>query len=78
VDWTHLSPPPLHLVPGDKTGSYRAAAINEPIAGDDGDSRISVGDFASAAALEEGTFVRQGSLLRTTRSQYDVRAHGRC
>jgi putative NADH-flavin reductase len=67
VDWTYLSPPPLHLVPGDKTGTYRAAAIDEPIGGDDGDSRISVGDFASAAvdALEDGTFVREGSLLRT-------------
>jgi hypothetical protein len=46
VDWTYLSPRPLHLVPGDKPGSYQTTAIDEPIVGDDGDSRISVGDFA--------------------------------
>jgi putative NADH-flavin reductase len=61
IEWTYLSPPPVYLVPGDKSGSYRSAATDDPIVGDDGESRITVGDFAAAAvdALEAGTFTRQ-------------------
>ena len=61
VEWSYLSPPPMHLLPGDKTGTYRTAATDEPILGDDGDSRITLGDLAAAAVdtLETGTFLRQ-------------------
>ena len=61
VEWSYVSPPPMHLLPGDKTGTYRAEATDEPIIGDDGQSRIIVGDFAAAVvdALEDGSFVRQ-------------------
>lgn len=61
VEWSYASPPPMHLVPGEKTGGYRAEATDEPIVGPDGESRISLGDFASAVldAIEDGSFVRQ-------------------
>lgn len=61
VEWTYVSPPPVHLVPGDKTGSFRVEARDTPIEDEKGESRISVGDFAAAIvdALEQGTFARQ-------------------
>lgn len=61
VRWSYVSPPPVHLVPGDATGTYRAEARDTPIADADGESRISVGDYASAIvdALERGSFIRE-------------------
>jgi putative NADH-flavin reductase len=61
VDWSYLSPPPVHLVPGARTGRYRVAAGDSPVADERGESRVSDGDFASAAvdALEQGSFRRQ-------------------
>jgi putative NADH-flavin reductase len=61
VRWSYASPPPMYLVPGEKTGTYRAEARDTPIVGADGESRISVGDYASALvdAIEEGSFIRQ-------------------
>ncbi|MFD1933161.1 MULTISPECIES: NAD(P)-dependent oxidoreductase [Nonomuraea] len=61
VDWSYVSPPPMHLVEGDKTGGYRAEATDTPLTDDQGESRISTGDFASAIvdALERRDFVRQ-------------------
>ncbi|WP_323188137.1 alpha/beta fold hydrolase [Streptomyces sp. NBC_00237] len=61
VEWTYVSPPPMHLVPGPKTGSFRVEARDTPIADADGESRISVGDFAAAVldTLEQGTFVQE-------------------
>lgn len=61
VEWSYASPPPMHLTPGDKTGSYRAQATDTPIVDQDGESRVTVGDFAAAVvdALENGSFVRQ-------------------
>ncbi|MEV0589498.1 alpha/beta fold hydrolase [Nonomuraea sp. NPDC050310] len=61
LDWTYLSPPPMHLVPGERTGAYRTAAGDQPVLDDQGDSRITVADFAAAAvdALEHGTFLRE-------------------
>ncbi|UFS96071.1 alpha/beta fold hydrolase [Nocardia huaxiensis] len=59
VRWSYVSPPPVHLVPGEATGTYRAQARDTPIADANGESRISVGDYASAIvdALEEGSFI---------------------
>lgn len=48
VEWTYMSPPPHHLVPGDKTGQYRTAAGDRPVTNDEGESRITSGDFAAA------------------------------
>jgi putative NADH-flavin reductase len=56
-----VSPPPVHLVAGDKTGEYGAAAQDSPILDDAGESRITVGDYASAVvdAAERNGFARQ-------------------
>ncbi|MFG2823725.1 alpha/beta fold hydrolase [Kitasatospora sp. NPDC048365] len=61
VAWTYVSPPPVHLVPGDRTGSYRAEARDTPLTAADGTSRITVGDYASAVldTIEQRTFVQQ-------------------
>ncbi|QKW24649.1 NAD(P)H-binding protein [Kitasatospora sp. NA04385] len=58
VEWTYFSPPPVHLVPGARTGRYRVAATDTPLTDAAGTSRITTGDFASAAvdALERGSF----------------------
>jgi putative NADH-flavin reductase len=58
VDWTYLSPPPHDLVPGEKSGGYRAEAGDTPVTNDRGESRITAGDFASAMVdeLEEHRF----------------------
>lgn len=48
VEWTYMSPPPHHLVPGDKTGSYRTAAGDSPVTNDNGEAKITSGDFAAA------------------------------
>jgi len=61
VQWSYISPPPVHLIPGEKTGAYRAEARDTPITDDNGESRISVGDYASAIvdAVEHGSFFRE-------------------
>ncbi|WP_420842454.1 NAD(P)-dependent oxidoreductase [Glycomyces paridis] len=60
VNWTYVSPPPMHLVPGDKTGQYRTEARDTPVTDANGESRISIGDFASAVLdqIENRTFPR--------------------
>lgn len=61
VDWSYLSPPPHHLVPGDKTGQYRTAAGDTPVTNDDGEARITSGDYASALVdeIENNHYPRQ-------------------
>lgn len=61
VEWSYASPPPMDLIPGDKTGTYRAEARDTPITDTDGQSRITVGDYASAIVdtLENRSFLRQ-------------------
>lgn len=61
VEWTYVSPPPMHLVPGPKTGTFRTEARDTPITDANGESRISVGDFAAAVVdtLEQGTFLQE-------------------
>lgn len=61
VDWSYASPPPVHLVPGAKTGGYRAEARDTPLTDAAGESRISTGDYAAAIidTVERGTFVRE-------------------
>ncbi|AVH21646.1 alpha/beta fold hydrolase [Nocardia cyriacigeorgica] len=59
--WSYVSPPPIHLIPGDATGTYRAQARDTPIGDAGGDSRITVGDYARAIvdALQNGSFIQQ-------------------
>jgi putative NADH-flavin reductase len=61
VDWTYLSPPPHHLIPGEKRGGYRVAGGDAPVVDRDGDSRITAGDFAAALLdeIERPQFTRQ-------------------
>jgi putative NADH-flavin reductase len=60
IAWSYVSPPPVHLVPGEKTGHYRAEARDTPIVDENGESRLSVGDYAAAVVdtLENGSFIR--------------------
>ncbi|MDP9864359.1 MULTISPECIES: NAD(P)-dependent oxidoreductase [Streptosporangium] len=59
LDWSYASPPPVHLVDGERTGAYRVKAGDAPISG--ADTRITIPDFAAALldTLEEGSFVRE-------------------
>jgi putative NADH-flavin reductase/pimeloyl-ACP methyl ester carboxylesterase len=59
VDWSYVSPPPIQLVEGERTGRYRVRAGDLPLTDEQGESRITVPDYASAIvdALEGGTFV---------------------
>jgi putative NADH-flavin reductase/pimeloyl-ACP methyl ester carboxylesterase len=59
VDWSYVSPPPLELVDGERTGRYRVRAGDLAITGADGESRITVPDYAAAIvdAIERGSFV---------------------
>ncbi|MFI6169494.1 NAD(P)-dependent oxidoreductase [Nocardia sp. NPDC051052] len=50
ADWTYLSPPAL-LEPGERTGTYQTG-VDELLAGPDGESAISMEDFA-VALLDE-------------------------
>jgi len=61
VEWTYLSPPPHHLVPGDKTGHYRTAAGDTPVTNDAGEAKITSGDFAAAFVdeIENNNYARQ-------------------
>src|SRR5215813_7240243 len=61
VDWTYMSPPPHHLVPGEKTSGYQVRGGDRPVLNAAGESRITAGDFAAAFVdeLEEGRFSRQ-------------------
>jgi putative NADH-flavin reductase len=61
VDWTYLSPPPHDLRPGARTGLYRAKAGDEPVTDEEGRSRITSGDLASALVdeIEEPRFSRR-------------------
>jgi putative NADH-flavin reductase len=61
VEWTYLSPAPVQLVPGEKSGSYRVEAGDRAIFDEHGDNRITSGDLAAAAVdeLEQGRFVRE-------------------
>ncbi|MEU9451847.1 NAD(P)H-binding protein [Streptomyces sp. NPDC048277] len=51
VTWTYLSPPPVHFAPGERTGSYRTG-LDNPVAGADGQARISYEDYATALVDE--------------------------
>jgi putative NADH-flavin reductase/pimeloyl-ACP methyl ester carboxylesterase len=59
IDWSYASPPPFHLVEGERTGRYRVRAGDLPIADGHGESRISIPDYAAAIvdALESRSFV---------------------
>jgi putative NADH-flavin reductase/pimeloyl-ACP methyl ester carboxylesterase len=59
VDWSYASPPPIQLVEGQRTGRYRVRAGDLPVTDEEGESRITVPDYAAAIvdALEGGHFV---------------------
>jgi putative NADH-flavin reductase/pimeloyl-ACP methyl ester carboxylesterase len=59
VDWSYASPPPEHLVEGERTGRYRVRAGDLPVLDGDGESMITVPDYAAAIVdtLESGRFV---------------------
>jgi putative NADH-flavin reductase/pimeloyl-ACP methyl ester carboxylesterase len=59
VDWSYVSPPPLQLVDGERTGRYRVRAGDLPIVDEHGESRITVPDYAVAIleAVESSRFV---------------------
>lgn len=61
AQWTYLSPPPHHLVPGDKTGHYHTAAGDSPVTNHPGEARIIAGDFAAALVdeIENDNYPRQ-------------------
>lgn len=67
ITWTYVSPPPVHLIPGEKIGGHRTEARDTPITDEAGVSRISVGDYAAAAldTVEQGTFPVSASRPRT-------------
>jgi putative NADH-flavin reductase/pimeloyl-ACP methyl ester carboxylesterase len=58
VDWSYASPPPMYLVEGERTGRYHVRAGDLPITDAQGESRITVPDYASAIVdtLESGRF----------------------
>ncbi len=57
--WTYVSPPPMYLTDGGRTGIYRAEATDQPILDQNGESRISVADLACAIvdSAENATFI---------------------
>ena len=59
VDWSYASPPPVQLVEGERTGRYRVRAGDLPITDAQGESRITIPDYAAAIVdtLESGRFV---------------------
>ena len=61
VDWTYVSPPPVDFLPGDKTGSYRVQGGDSVLNDENGQSKVSVADFASAIIdeLESPRFIGQ-------------------
>jgi putative NADH-flavin reductase len=48
VEWTYASPPPHHLEPGEKRGGYHARVGDTQVVDDQGESRLTAGDFAVA------------------------------
>jgi len=61
LKWSYLSPPPLNLVDGARTGIFRSEASGQPIMDGTGETRITIGDLAAAVvdAVENETFIRQ-------------------
>jgi uncharacterized protein len=59
LDWTYVSPPGV-IGPGDRTGEFRVGG-DQLLVGDDGQSRISIPDYAIALVdeLEDGEAFRR-------------------
>jgi len=58
---TTVSPPPIYLDEGDRTGTYRVQAGDVPIVDASGESHINIGDYAAAVVdtVENGAFIRE-------------------
>jgi putative NADH-flavin reductase len=61
IEWTYMSPPPHHLEPGPRTGTYAVSGGDAPVVNAAGESRITSGDFAAALVdeIEQNRFPRQ-------------------
>ena len=72
VEWTYASPPPRHLERGEKRGGYHARVGDTQVVDDQGESRLTAGDFAVAIvyALTEHVSVNG----RFTAAYMDVEA----
>jgi putative NADH-flavin reductase len=51
IDWTYISPPPVHLTVGQRTGAYRTGG-DQPVIDADGHAHITYEDFAVAVVDE--------------------------
>jgi hypothetical protein len=51
LDWSYVSPPPIHFAPGERRGQYRTGE-DQPVVDEPGESRISYEDFAMAIVDE--------------------------
>jgi putative NADH-flavin reductase len=60
LNWSYISPPPIHFAPGERTGRYRTGE-DHPVVGERGESRISYEDLAVAVVdeIERPRFVRK-------------------
>jgi len=59
MKWSYASPPPVHLLEGEKINTYRVHAGDRPVVDEHGESRVTVADYASAIVgeLERGFFI---------------------
>jgi uncharacterized protein len=60
VSWTYLSPPPVHLYPGTRTGTYRTG-LDHPVTDARGEATLSYEDLAVAIVdeIEQPRFLNQ-------------------
>lgn len=60
LNWSYISPPPIHFAPGERTGRYRTGE-DHPVIDERGESRISYEDFAMAVIdeIERSRFSRR-------------------
>jgi putative NADH-flavin reductase len=60
LNWSYVSPPPIHFAPGERTGQYRTGE-DHPVVDGRGESRISYEDFAVAVVdeIERPRFARR-------------------
>ena len=60
LNWSYISPPPIHFAPGERTGRYRTGE-DHPVVDDRGESRISYEDLAVAVVdeIERPRFTRR-------------------
>jgi len=75
--WSYLSPPPMHLTDGARTGGFRARATDEPIVDAAGVSRLSVADLPTLRSTPRTRRLRRTAVLRSLLIS-PVPTHRRC